>query len=216
MKRIVFSVSGLLFALAAYGELAITGGLQRDGLLTWTNSVSNALYRIDSASSLLGPWLGLTNVGLIQASNYQVTVQLPVVGRQGTEFFRVAWADAPLPEPVGTWEYCGFDGDGQLVVTGLVSIATGNPLMGRCSFQSTGANSRPCHPSGLGSFMLSSVVGNSVELSLSTALGGLHLQGQMALDEYWGWWTYHGMEILTNGSAKSVSCSGRFSTRRSP
>ena len=212
----MLSVLGILLTLAAYGDLAITGGLRAGGLLTWTNSVSNALYRIDSAPSLMGPWLALTNMGLIQASNFQVTVQLPAVGSQAAEFFRVVWADAPLPQPVGTWEYCGSDPDGQLVVTGLVSIATGNPPMGRWSFQSTEANSRPCHPSGLGGCIVSSMVGNAVGMSLPTALGQLRLQGQMAMDDYWGWWTYYGMLILPNGSAKSVNCSGRFSARRSP
>jgi hypothetical protein len=86
---IVVGVAGLLTPAWA-AELAITS-LTSDGSLTWTNSVSNATYRVEWAGTATGPWQrfdALTNLSSIAATNVVVTVQVPM-------YYRFAWLDAP-------------------------------------------------------------------------------------------------------------------------
>jgi len=71
--------------------------LNRNGELTWTNSVSNATYRVEWAGSLAGAWQPfsvLTNSDSVTAANTSVTVTVPM-------FYRVVWTDPPAPQPVG-------------------------------------------------------------------------------------------------------------------
>ena len=203
--------------MSVNAELAMIGGFQRDGVLTWTNSVSNAVYRIESAPSLGGPWTTLTNLGLIDASNRQVTVQLPPPGTQRLELFRVVWADAPPAQPIGNWEYRGFDPSGGLTVTGLVSVVASNPVSGSCTIQATGPDPHPRHPVGAGSFTSGVILGsNKAQLPLPTgfSVDNFRLSGQIALDEYWGWWSYTDIVINLSGRSQIVTVSGRFSARR--
>jgi hypothetical protein len=205
-----------LAAVASRPSLAITG-FQRDGALSWTNSVSNAVYRIHSAPLLSGPWGALTNLGFIQASNPQVTVKLPPTGTQQMEFFYVAWVDPPPAQPIGVWEYRGFDPDGGLAVTGLISITATNPMTGTCSFQAAGADPHPRHPVGSAIVTNAMVPGsNQVQIPLPTGFlaDNFRLTGQMALDEFWGSWSYTDIVIDLSGRSRVVTISGRFSARR--
>ena len=100
-------------------DFAITS-LSSNGELTWTNSTTNATYRVEWASSIAGPWHqfnSLTNLDSIKATNTAVTVAVPM-------FYRVVWTDPPAPQPIGDWEFKGFWSDGTLIATGLVSMAS--------------------------------------------------------------------------------------------
>jgi len=117
----VLLLSGSFAAAAAAADLVIQS-LDRNGQLTWTNSVSNATYRVEWSGSLAGPWqnfTALTNLNSIPATNTSVTVTVPM-------FFRVVWTDAPTPQPAGNWLFNGYDNAGNIMVTGIVSLAVLN------------------------------------------------------------------------------------------
>src|ERR1051325_9316585 len=123
---------GALFALASTaawaGEIVITS-FPGNGTLTWTNSVSNATYRVEWAQSLTNQWQSfdaLTNLNSISATSRVVTVEVPMV-------YRVVWTDAP--EPAGEYLYNAFDASGALVVTGRLALVTiTNTFIGAWSF----------------------------------------------------------------------------------
>lgn len=107
-------------AVAACAQLAITS-FEKSGDLTWTNSVSNATYRVEWASSVTGPWQrfdGLTNLSLLSATSLAVTVKVPM-------FYRVVWLGAL--SPLGVWDYRGYDSLGGLLVTGELTLVQGRP-----------------------------------------------------------------------------------------
>src|SRR5262245_53102402 len=102
-----FLLAALCFAVQpVLGELNITT-LTASGALTWTNSYTNANYRIDAAVSLAGPWVPMTNLSLIQGPDHQVSVQLPTPFSLPFALYRVVWTDAPPAQPLGTWIYQG-------------------------------------------------------------------------------------------------------------
>ncbi|HVV71839.1 MAG TPA: hypothetical protein VHI52_10130, partial [Verrucomicrobiae bacterium] len=114
-------ISGSLAWSAAAADLFIES-LNRDGRLTWTNSVSNATYRVEWSGSLSGPWNDfntLTNLNSLAATNTRVSVRVPM-------FYRVVWTDPPAPQPSGRWLFSGYDSSDMLVATGLVIIASVN------------------------------------------------------------------------------------------
>jgi hypothetical protein len=82
------------------------------GRLTWTNSVSNATYRIEWAGTAEGPWQrfdALTHLTSIAAASTVVTVQVPMCDR-------VVWLDAPAH--AGTYRYSGYEEGGGMIVAG--------------------------------------------------------------------------------------------------
>jgi len=96
-------------AVVACAQMVITS-LEKNGNLTWTNSVSNATYRVEWASSVTGPWQkfdALTNLSLLSATSPAVTVKVPML-------YRVVWLDPPMP--VGVWDYWGYDYHGGILV----------------------------------------------------------------------------------------------------
>lgn len=212
MKSILIFLHLLFFTTVTYGELGIAP-LQSDGLLRWTNSVSNAVYRIDSAPTYGGIYSPIAN-GSIQASNTHVSVQLQDFGSQPLAFYRVVWTDAPPAQPVGDWEYNGFSAEGVLVVTGLVSITSLEPISGTVVFQNAAPN---LHPVGSGAFTNGIILGsNMLQIPLPTGFSrdNFRLAGQMALDEYWGRWSYTDVSIDLSGHSRLVTVSGRFSAKR--
>src|SRR5713226_1977449 len=96
MKMKLFVVlTILLFVAAALAQFGITS-FNSSGKLTWTNSVSNATYRVQWASSPTGSWHSfdaLTNLNSILATNNRVTIQVPAADTP--TFYRVVWSDAP-------------------------------------------------------------------------------------------------------------------------
>ncbi len=115
--------------------------------LSWTNSVSNGVYQVQSLAQS-GSWTTLTNLISNSTSN-SVTVVMP---SSSSAIYRIAWIDAPPAEPVGTWEYTGFESDGSLSVTGLVTVTATNPLSGTLAFQPVAAPHTRFHPVGQAGF----------------------------------------------------------------
>jgi hypothetical protein len=112
-----FSVGlAVVLAVAAVAAELVIVSLDRHGELTWTNSVSNATYRVEWASSVAGPWQkfdALTNLTLLSATSQAVTVKVPML-------YRVVWLDAL--SPFGVWDYRGYDSLGGLLVTGQLTL----------------------------------------------------------------------------------------------
>ncbi len=133
--RIAASLFGLLAMAVSATDLTITS-LDYQGQLTWTNTVSNATYRVEWASSATGPWQrfdALTNLSMVQASNTTVTVTVPM-------FYRVVWTD-PLPQP-GRFAYQGFNPEGVLLVTGRLDLEwVTNVVSGTWAFDYVGPGS---------------------------------------------------------------------------
>ncbi len=125
-KSLVFLAEVLAGCVTALGQVTITS-FNQNGQLTWTNSVTNATYRVEWAGSASGPWRsfdGLTNLTLLSVASNSVTVQVPT-------FYRVVWVDPPRPEPDGTWDFKAFDRQDVLVVTGrLFLVSQTNPPIG--------------------------------------------------------------------------------------
>jgi len=196
-------------------ELNITG-LTKDGTLTWTNAYTNVLYQVEAATRLAGPWTPITNLSFTPGPNNQVSAQI-----QPPSYFslyRVVWTDAPPAQPLGAWVYQGFDPNGALVVTGLVSITASNPWTGMCVFQPATAAPKFVHPVGSAGFV-SGVLETPNKLNVPFApvafwKDDFALSGQMVGDEYWGRWSYTEMYLNLNGGSWTVPMSGRFSARR--
>lgn len=197
MKNLILLfVCASLAGAASSTELRIDS-LNRNGLLTWTNSVSNATYRVEWAGSIEGPWnpfSALTNLDSIVASNTTVTATVPM-------FYRVVWTDPPVPQPVGDWIFNGYDAFGTLVVTGLVSIPTGyetNHATWSFGPVPNGTNTWSLPFCSAGAALVS-LWNYSLNLFLAgancPAEGEFYLQGTLLGDEYSGTWFQEGIVL---------------------
>jgi hypothetical protein len=115
----LFVAAAVLVGAAALAELRITS-FNSSGELTWTNSIWRGIYNVDWADSPVGPWKPLVTVAdLDWAKTNLMAVQVPL--SNGKAFYRVAWLQ---PQPIGAWDYYGYDNGGTLVVTGQLNIAS--------------------------------------------------------------------------------------------
>lgn len=115
----------VLVGAAALAQLRITS-FNAGGELRWTNSFPRGLYCIEGASSPSGLWTSLaTVVDLDPAKTNEITFQLPVTNVQAQAAYRVAWI---TPNPIGVWDYQGYDKQGGLVITGQLNI-TSTPVL---------------------------------------------------------------------------------------
>lgn len=149
MKRVLV-VAIVLGGAVAWGQLRITS-FNSSGELTWTNFAQVGAYRVTWANSPTGPWNAfdtLTNLNLILARTNRVTVQLPLSNTPA--FYRVAYVP---PEPIGVWDYQGYDYQGTLVITGQLNFVSktlvhANPpaytVQGFWSLQYTGQGDKRC------------------------------------------------------------------------
>jgi len=212
-KRSLFAILSLLTVQQVPAELGITK-FTRGGTLVWTNSPSNAVYRVESAASLSGPWAAVASMESIQSSNQQTTVELGTPGAEFLKLYRVTWTNVPAAQPIGTWSYQGFEG-ASLVVTGWLSINATNPVTGNCLFGAVGNANQTKHPVGSAAFNGTMPTANVVATSEIPLQNGYpRLRGQMALDEYWGTWWYTDTYIDLMGRTRTVIRSGSFSARR--
>jgi hypothetical protein len=180
-----------------------------NGSLSWTNATANASYRVEAATNFSGPWIEVTNVN---GSAATVAVQLNGALNLTNEFFRVVWTNPPPAQVLGEWIYEGFDPNGQLAVTGLVTFAQSSPIAGTAAFTSLGAQFK--HPKGSGSFNNGTTISaNRIGIDLPMAQS-FSLTGQMVLDEFAGTWTYLSFTISFSGESQIIRYTGRFSARR--
>ena len=189
MKTIIVC-GALLIACLAQAQIRITRWAP-DGTLTWTNFVSNAVYRVEHTGKVAGPWTDLSGLTSVQATNYTTTVQVPV---GSAAFYRVVWADAPPASPVGRWEYSGNDAGGRPISSGSLAVASASPLGGTFTLWCVGVPHWCDHPEGMGSILGGSVEGtNWVTITLPSpvaATSEFRLRGQMVMDRYWGDWSF--------------------------
>lgn len=133
-QRAVTRIAAYLIAVTVLvgshstAQLRVTS-LTPGGELTWTNSVSNARYRVEWAASPGGTWQpfeAFTNLNSIRVTNASVTVQLPPV--QEARYYRVIWSDAPLFAGLYEVRECSSTND-ELVVSGTIWLS-GDPGSG--------------------------------------------------------------------------------------
>ena len=191
---IVLGVAGLLTASWA-ADLAITS-FTADGSLTWTNSVSNATYRVEWAGTAQGPWQrfdALTNLSSITATSHVVTVQVPM-------YYRVAWLDAP--PHAGTYRYSAAEDGGGLVITGRITLsAQTNPLTGTWSLRQAGEAKGPIGPQ-IGEGQLRGDVSGSQlwgDLNPGWADNNVFLDGRLTGNTWTGLWSYSTFFGAVNG-----------------
>jgi len=206
MKTKLFLVVATgLVGLGAVAQLRITS-FNSSGSITWTNFARVGAYRVAWANSPAGPWNAfdtLTNLNLILARTNRVTVQLPLSNTPA--FYRVAWIP---PEPIGVWDYRGYDNQANLVITGQLSIVSktlvspnppnpGYTVQGAWNLQYTGQGSSFClyNQMGTGGFDGTLDVGYAY-LSLSWPTNGctdclLDLFGTLWPDKYTGSWSQY-------------------------
>jgi len=191
MKYIIsLLISGSLVS-AGFGADFVITSLSGNGQMTWTNSVTNASYRVEWASSLTGPWKqfnALTNLDSIRATNTTVTVAVPM-------FYRVVWTDPPAPQPVGDWEFNGYSSTGSLIVTGLVSMTSASS--GTWAFGAVPNGTNIWGMSCSGGEVLGSTGGN-LQFSMfldgcGFAEGVYFLEGTLLGDTYSGMWYDEGI-----------------------
>ena len=102
-------------------DLAISS-LDRHGSLTWTNSITNAVYQVQWANSATGSWANfqaLANLDSIQSTDTTVTVRVPL-------FYRVAATGAASNIVSGLYRYRGYDTNGELLIVGWLSLPSTN------------------------------------------------------------------------------------------
>ena len=119
--RLLLVTAAVLAGAAALAQPRITF-FNSSGELTWTNSARVGAYRVEWANSPAGLWNAfgtLTNLDSIWAETNRLTVQLPL--SNATTFYRVAWTP---PDPIGVWDYRGYDSQGILVITGRLALVS--------------------------------------------------------------------------------------------
>ncbi len=182
-------------ASAFAADLTITS-LTSGGILTWTNSVTNATYRVEWAGTADGPWQrfdALTNLTSLSATSNVVTVQVPML-------YRVVWLDAP--SHTGTYRYSGYEDGGGLVITGRITLSTQtNPVTGRWSLQLAGEPNGPVGPQVGAGQLRGSLAGPrlSVDLNPGWADNNVFLDGQLAGNTWTGRWSYSTFGGTVNG-----------------
>jgi hypothetical protein len=181
-------LGGLLGASTLAAEFSVLS-LDRAGSLTWTNSVSTGLYRLEWASSATGAWHrieSLTNLALVTATNTVVEVKVPML-------YRVVWLN---PSLLGAYAYSGYDPAGNLVVTGRLSLVslTNGRLQGQWNLQQAGDTSVRLGPQ-IGTGVLDGhVVGNQVWIGLNPNYvdNNVNLLGLWGGNTLTGRWEYYG------------------------
>jgi len=187
-------LSGLV--AAAWGaDLTITS-FTSDGNLTWTNSVSNATYRVEWTSTAQSPWQrfdALTNLSSVTATSRLVTVQVPML-------YRVVWIDAP--QHAGTYRYSGYEDGSGLVITGRITLsAQTNPVTGNWSLRQVGEPIGPIGPQ-IGEGQLRGSLSGSrlaVDLNPGWADNNVFLNGELTANTWTGLWTYSTFGGAVNG-----------------
>ena len=73
-KSFLFGLASVVVVTLSAAQVVITS-FTANGELTWTNSLSNATYRVEWAGSATGPWTNfdaLTNLTLLSATKWSL------------------------------------------------------------------------------------------------------------------------------------------------
>ena len=120
MKRCLLFVEALVLAGTAGWAQPRIISFAPNGELIWSNYMYRGFYNVESAPAPAGPWSVFATVADLQwAQTNLVSLQVPATNAQA--FYRVACL---RPNPIGVWDYSGYDHQGHLVLTGYLSIAS--------------------------------------------------------------------------------------------
>ena len=197
---------------AAAADLVITS-FDHNGSLTWTNSLSNAVYQVQWANSVTGAWTNfqaLAKLDSIQTTDKVLTATVPM-------FYRVAAQQTPPTNVNGVYQYEGYNADGNPLVVGWLSIGpmpdypdllSGTWALGYVG-DPTCADPRQMIGEQIGKGVIEgAVVNGELRISLTPNIGNyyIHLTGSLQSGRYTGNWVWM---IFT-----TVKTNGTFSTDR--
>jgi len=150
------------------------------------------------ASTNLQDWVYLGDLGSVFQGFELVDTEAP---SQPCRFYRAQ--TIPLPQPLGTWDYQGYDAQGSLVVTGLLSFTSSvNPLAGTWDFRPVHTPHQSAHFVGLGTFTNAILSGSQVTVDLTTMIdNSFRLVGLIVGDQFTGQWHWDGEGPSESGSA---------------
>lgn len=214
MNILILSLGAAVVASGVAMCQVVIESLDRTGALTWTNSISNATYRVEWASSPTGAWQNfdsLTNLLSIHAMTNVVTSQVPML-------YRVVWTDAPPVDPIGRWQYWAYDTNGgTLCSTGLITLWWTNlfgipdkVMWGKYEFHAPAGLPTQAHPSGQGTIVCYGYPGGSrLRLNTIDAVdNNLYIDGSLSWDTFRGEWEWDGFAFILG--------SGVFQAQRIP
>lgn len=195
----------LLVASASAADLVITS-FDRNGALTWTNAVSNAVYQVQWAGSVTGPWTNfqsLAALDAIRATNHLTTVGVPM-------FYRVVADQESASRKGGLYRYTGYDPQGVLQIVGWWKVIPDtNRSLGYVIGQWEHGYAGECLAGRIGDQLGAGELaglfeGDSVHVNLNrwSADDNVNLRGTGADGRYtgtWHWITFVGVPI-TNGT----------------
>lgn len=197
-----------LFCPPVQAQLSITNFTGTS--LTLSNAHGPGSYRIEYSTNLTRPWLELvtrTNAGS------QVTVDLPELPPENTVLLRAVWTDPPAPNPIGRWNYHGYNEQGSLVVTGVLNITATAPIAGQLDLEQV-AVPLPEHLQGEHNLSGGDVNQNQVNLIVQNY--NFTIRGQIVNDEFYGHWSrfFPGISFPTPTPGRFYG--GTFRATRAP
>ncbi|HWN97496.1 MAG TPA: hypothetical protein VNT99_20875 [Methylomirabilota bacterium] len=191
--------------IAPDGPVQITS-VARNQEIVWTNIlVSNAIYHFRVASRVDGPYANHTAVTAVTS---QVTYTNPY---QFAPFFlNLEWANAPLPNPIGTWDYQAFDPSGAVMVAGIFTFTSNIPGSVSRKFSNLQVGGVGILQNGTGAMDAHSG-GRSNLIELSYGGSEFRIRGQMVFDYFAGdWFVLSGVINPPPGGPYFTIHSGRF------
>ena len=108
MKRCLLFVEALVLAGTAGWAQPRIISFAPNGELIWSNYMYRGFYNVESAPAPAGPWSVFATVADLQwAQTNLVSLQVPATNARA--FYRVACL---RPNPIGVWDYSGYDHQG--------------------------------------------------------------------------------------------------------
>ena len=108
MKTITAYITSIAICVSVYAEDLHITAFHSNGVLTWSNRVSNAQYRVEWATTPTNPWQTNAPVFDIISTSSVTSIDVPM-------YYRVVWIDPPpvryktLSDPLHTGGSIGID-----------------------------------------------------------------------------------------------------------
>lgn len=82
-KQTVIVFALCLLSVSTYAQTSVITSLQSNGVITWTNNVTNAIYSIEWSSSLNGPWSFSWDslINITSGTNLSMSTSVPMFYR---------------------------------------------------------------------------------------------------------------------------------------
>ena len=88
MKKTTAYILSFAICASVYAEELRVTAFHSNGVLTWSNRVSNAQYRVEWATTPSSPWQSNAPIFNITATSNVTSIDVPM-------YYRVVWVDAP-------------------------------------------------------------------------------------------------------------------------